>query len=234
MKLTRREMLLTGLGLVVGGCASAGAPLAGRPRTDWPRASAPRRDAGDPVEPDPQPATPEPDDGPAGLSVIPRSRWASRGAVPGRVNAMNGVNRITVHHEGWTPVWFTDYHRTAKRIEHDRHVHVDNRGWGDLGYHYIIDRAGRLWQGRRLRYQGAHVADNNEHNIGVMCLGNFDKQQPSEAQLRKLIDTLTALRRQYDVPVSRVFTHQELNPTACPGANLQPRMVRIRRGGYLA
>ena len=225
---------LSALGLLVAGCSTPGG-YATRPRTEWPTdISRPRADAGRTVRPDPAPAPAPTTDRVPGLSVIPRQRWASRGAVPGRVNRMGAINRITVHHEGWTPVWFDDYQKTAKRIEHDRHVHVDNRGWGDIGYHYIIDRAGRVWEGRSLHYQGAHVADNNEHNIGVVCLGNFDKQQPSRQQLQSLIDTLRALRQQHNVPVHRIHTHQELNPTRCPGAHLQPRMVSIRSNGYLA
>ncbi len=147
---------------------------------------------------------------------------------------MNGVTRMTVHHEGWTPVWFTDFDHAAERIEQDRHVHVDNRGWGDLGYHFVIDRAGRLWEGRKLKYQGAHVADHNEHNIGIMCLGNFDKQQPSQVQLQTLTNTLKTLRKHYNVPINRIYTHQELNPTACPGSNLQPRVASLRTNGHLA
>ncbi|MFW6038876.1 MAG: peptidoglycan recognition family protein [bacterium] len=233
MSMTRRQMLLAGLGLLVGGCTSTGARLTDRPRTTWPTDTSAPRDAGRAVEP----AVPAPpaERGPAGpLDAIARQKWASRGAVRGRVNAMDGINRITVHHEGWTPVWFTDYQRTAKRIEHDRHIHVDDRGWGDIGYHYIIDRAGRVWEGRDLRYQGAHVSEHNEHNLGIMCLGNFDRQKPTEAQLRTLIDTLQTLRKTYSVPVSRIYTHQELTPTRCPGSNLQPRMVSIRERGYLA
>ena len=46
-------------------------------------------------------------------------------------------------------------------------------------------------------------------------------------------DTIRKLQRQYRIPVSRVYTHQELSPTRCPGKTLQPRMVRFRRDGTL-
>lgn len=149
-----------------------------------------------------------------------------------RLNPMNGVNRITVHHEGWTQVWFTDKATTAKRLDQIRRNHVD-RGWGDIGYHYIVDRAGRVWEGRNLRYQGAHVKDQNEHNIGILVLGNFNVQQPSEAQMKALVQTIRTLMRAYNVPASRVYTHQELNSSTCPGRNLQQRMISLRRSGAL-
>lgn len=234
MSMTRREILVAGLGLLVSGCAGGGPRLTDRPRTAWPTDVSEPRGAGRTVEPPYAAARPAERTVAGPLRVIGRDRWASRGAVSGRVNPMNGVNRITVHHEGWTPVTFTDYQRTAQRIEHDRHIHVDDRGWGDIGYHYIIDRAGRLWEGRNLHYQGAHVSNHNEHNIGVMCLGNFDRQRPSQAQLRALVEALQTLRRHYNVPVSRIHTHQELNPTRCPGTHLQSQFVSLRRGGHFA
>ena len=97
----------------------------------------------------------------------------------------------------------------------------------------IFLAAGRLWHGRDLRYQGAHVPAHNEHNIGVMVLGNFDLQQPTRAQMVTLQDTLIRLKRIYRVPVTRLYTHQELTPTRCPGSSLQPQMVDLRRSGRL-
>jgi len=149
-----------------------------------------------------------------------------------RINMMNGISHITVHHEGWTAVWFSDYRATQARLRLIQKAHMDRR-WADIGYHYIIDRAGRLWEGRPIQYQGAHVPGHNEHNIGLMVLGNFELQHPSDAQMTKLQETLIQLRRQYDVPISHVHTHQELTPTKCPGKALQPEMVAMRHNGLL-
>jgi len=166
--------------------------------------------------------------------AIPRGRWARQAPIPSRLNPMRQVAKITVHHEGWTPVWFTDTTATAARLELIRKSHLNRMRAGDIGYHFIIDRAGRVWEGRSLRYQGAHVKANNEYNIGVMCLGNFDKQSPSSRQLLGLQNTLALLMKQYRVPLGRVYTHQEINPTACPGKNLQPRVAALRSNGHLA
>jgi len=147
---------------------------------------------------------------------------------------MKGVSRITVHHEGYTPVWFTDEASTRARLEQVRTIHTRDRHWGDIGYHYIIDRAGRVIEGRNIAYQGAHVKQQNPHNVGVMLLGNFEKQVPSSAQLAGLQRTLRHLMLTYRVPVKRVYTHRELGPTACPGRNLQPRVASLRTSGALA
>ena len=166
--------------------------------------------------------------GSGAVQPISRSTWTSAGPDLSDINPMNGVNRITVHHEGMPdPVYFTDYNTCRARMELIRSSHR-RRGWSDIGYHYVVDRAGRLWEARSIAYQGAHVRDNNEHNVGVMCMGNFDIQQPSEAQLRTLARTVQQIRQYYRVSESRIYTHQEINPTACPGRNMQPRVVAMR------
>jgi N-acetyl-anhydromuramyl-L-alanine amidase AmpD len=167
----------------------------------------------------------------AALPVVARGRWCSQGIAHLDIDAMNGIQRITVHHEGFQPVYFRDERSTAQRINAVRNAHLA-RGWADIGYHFIIDREGRIWEGRDLRYQGAHASDQNEHNIGVMLLGNFDRQAPTQAQTSSLQLTLNSLMRSHHVRKNRVFTHQELprQATSCPGRSLQAHMVTLRRG----
>ena len=242
MTLSRREVLITGVGLLIaGGCTERTATLISRPRPLWPeQIRKPQDSAVLTTAEEPKPlihktslSSPLPSTIADSINAIPRTQWTRYGPVSRKINLMNRIDRITVHHEGWTTVWFDDATNTAARLELIRKVHVRDRKWADIGYHYIIDRSGRLWEGRNLRYQGAHVRAHNEHNIGVMLLGNFDKQRPTDSQITALISTLKTLMRKYNVPTNRVFTHQEITPTACPGSHLQPKMVVIRRSGYL-
>lgn len=146
---------------------------------------------------------------------------------------MNGVGRITVHHSGVDSSAIRSQSQAAKHLESIRQSHVRN-GWADIGYHYIIDPQGRVWEGRSVWKQGAHVKDENEHNLGVMLMGNFDRQQPTADALRSLQSVLVAQMRSCRVATNRVYTHQELKPTACPGRNLQSKMVAMRsRNGAL-
>jgi len=168
------------------------------------------------------------------LRIIPRTSWTNTSPIASSVNPMGSVGRITVHHEGSTPVYFDDAQTTIKRLQLIQTVHVRDNKWADIGYHYIIDRAGRIWEGRPLQFQGAHVKANNEHNAGIMVLGNFDKQPPTNEQISSLLQTVVALRRANGVPVNKLYTHQEINPTQCPGTSLQGQMVNLRRGGYFA
>lgn len=235
MKLTRREMLLAGVGALIAGCSAAPSSVASRrPSPVWPTvATPPSADRVVAYKPAPAPPVAAAASGPLPHAVA-RARWARSGPVMARVNPMNGVKRITVHHEGSTIFTRTDFAATAARVEGIRHYHVSERRFGDIGYHYIVDRAGTVWAGRDVRYQGAHVSEQNEHNVGVMCLGNFNKQSPTDAQLTALRATVAALAGYYNVPRNRIYTHRELGPTSCPGSSLQPRVASMRASGQLA
>jgi hypothetical protein len=109
------------------------------------------------------------------------------------------------------------------------------RRWADIGYHYVIDPAGRVWEGRPTRLQGAHVKDHNENNLGIVVLGNFEEQRPTPEALRALDAFVAQQMQRLAVPISEVWTHRELMPTACPGRNLQSYMAATRSGsGRLA
>lgn len=257
MKFSRRDLIIGGLGmLAVGGCESTQTTPSGfaghgleRPGPLWPSVAQRPVVTGQaevvPIVPAPPryvPPTPQPDvpikrpTPPVAMSlgqlqIIPRSSWAKASPIGSRIRKMGSVSRITVHHEGWTPVWFTDTTTTAARLDAIRRGHLSRLRAGDIGYHYIIDRAGRIWQGRDDSYQGAHVRSNNENNIGIMVLGNFETQTPSSAQLASLRNTLLALKKEHKVSTRRIYTHKEITSTSCPGRNLQGQMVNLRRSG---
>jgi len=167
--------------------------------------------------------------------VLPRSEWARGAPICSLMNPMLPVRYITVHHDGMTPLQATDEGSSRARIETIRNGHRGN-GWGDIGYHFVIDRNGRVWEGRAINWQGAHVRNCNEGNIGICCLGNFDQQAPSAAQLAALERQVKVLMQLYGVPKSRVKTHQEWSgaKTACPGKALQAQMNSLRKGSRLA
>ncbi len=223
---TRRAFLLM-LGMAaLAGCAKQ-ASISTMPGPPW----------GDPEGP--PLARPLPPPAPSRLpdradGVMPRSAWAGDGPATAEMNVMTTIRYITVHHDGMDPFYATDRGSTAEHLELIRRLHR-RKGWGDIGYHFAVDPAGRIWEARPLRYQGAHVKDHNPGNIGIVVLGNFEEQAPSDTQLQGLRAHLAVLMRTYNVPSGRVQTHQEWNGarTACPGGSLQNQIQRWRRSGTL-
>lgn len=223
----RRSFVFLGM-LAFAGCAAS--------RTDtlpgpiWPDIA--------PPPPPPPPPTVSTGSTPAPTTfegVHPRSEWTRAAPVGTLMNPMLPVKYITVHHDGLKPFNTADESASRARLEMIRNGHRGN-GWGDIGYHFLIDRNGRVWEGRAINWQGAHVKNWNEGNIGICCLGNFDQQAPSAAQLAALERQLKVLMRTYGVPKSRVKTHQEWAgaATACPGKSLQSQMIAMRKGSRLA
>ena len=190
------------------------------------------------VKPAPKapPATSKPigETNPVGEAALPwakpRYLWAKAQPDFANLNPMLPVTAITVHHDGLDDLVFaTDTATMSARIEHYRMGHR-GKGWADIGYHLVIDRSGTLWQGRAIRWQGAHVKNRNEGNVGVLVMGNFERQQPTAAQMKTLDRVLRDLMRTYRVSKSRVYTHREWPDaeTACPGRNLQPKVASLR------
>lgn len=228
--LNRREIINTGLlmgaGLLLTGCAKKGRFV---PMTEAEKNGPPH------IEPSPSYARPTPVPTPAGPDgIIPRREWTSAAPIMSLTNPMNGVNRITVHHSAIISASVRGKADAARMMDTIRRGHL-TQGWADIGYHYVIDPQGRIWEGRSVRFQGAHVKENNEHNLGIMCMGNFDMERPSPETLAALDAFVADRMRAYNISINRVYTHQEIKPTACPGRNLQGYMVATRSGsGRLA
>ena len=236
----RRTVLFWSVGLLIPACSGARAPRQDPyPAADraWPEVVEHHPDPELPVEaPEPAVAEPEPQtpvEKP--LEILSRQEWATEPPNQARVLALGDVKWITIHHEG-APVTRSEISRseTAQLLDRLRSYHVQARGWADIGYHYIIDPAGRVWEGRPASLRGAHVRDHNENNLGVMLLGNFELQSPSQAQLETLPRLVRKLRWDHGVPERAMKSHREWVATACPGKHLQPRFEAMRSEGAFA
>ena len=218
--LARRSFLLVGVALLVG-CGTKRV-TSSLPSPIWSGTQKPQLEL--PVQ---EAMLPEPS---ATLGAISRRAWAKGQPIPKHMNRMLPAKFITIHHDGGTSFTNTSRASAALRLETIRSSHLRRDGgrWGDIGYHFAIDPAGRLWQGRPLNWQGAHVKAKNEGNIGVVVLGNFELQPVNRAQAAAVESTLRSLMKKYSIPVSRVRTHQEWAPTVCHGKSLQRLMVGIR------
>ena len=92
--------------------------------------------------------------------------------------------------------------------------HVEERGWSDIGYHFVIRRNGLVEAGRDIKLAGAHARAVNGTSVGVCMVGkeNFDSRQ-----FDSLRDTVQMLLKLY--PDSKVIGHCDVEPKKpqCPG-----------------
>jgi N-acetyl-anhydromuramyl-L-alanine amidase AmpD len=101
--------------------------------------------------------------------------------------------------------------------------------WGDLPYHFYIDAAGRIGEGRDVNYAGdSNTRYNTADRLQIVLEGNFDKDQPTPEQLRALDQLVIWLATKYRVPSSKISGHNDHAPTDCPGRNLKSYLPQLR------
>jgi LysM repeat protein len=155
---------------------------------------------------------------------VPRSNWTKQAINVKLTTPMGGTpTRITVHHSGDVKDVQFDSREWLQRIDLN-HIRGINHPepWACIGYHFIIDTSGRVFEGRPMKYQGAHAGNNevNRLNIGICLIGDFERQRVPQEQRRALLETLDRLCLDYGINRSAVFGHKHFRVTACPGKNL--------------
>ena len=93
------------------------------------------------------------------------------------------------------------------------------RGFSDVGYHFVIRRTGVIELGRPLEYMGAHAKGNNHDSIGVCYIG---EKEPTKDQLKSLLNVYRVARQKYGIEFSDWFGHGELDHKKpyCPGFSM--------------
>jgi peptidoglycan hydrolase-like amidase len=130
----------------------------------------------------------------------------------------------------------------AERVRALYEYHANNRGWGDVGYHYLIDEDGQIYEGKAGgKYVVAgHAYCNNIGTVGVALLGNFEVEEPSQEQLKALQWLLKDLTDTYNIDPSKniqfhgktmppIVGHRDLLSTDCPGFYAYGTLNEIRK-----
>ena len=162
------------------------------------------------------------------LPLIRRNAWDRSRPIRSRLRFASPYWRITIHHAGTDPFQATSPNAVARELSHIVAAHRD-RHFGDIAYHLAIDYAGRVWEGRSLSFEGAHVANANVGNIGILLIGNFERQYPSNAQLIAMGNLVDIVRAKCRIRPSQVYGHRDLSPSMCPGRSLYPYVASLRK-----
>ncbi|MFW5878209.1 MAG: carboxypeptidase regulatory-like domain-containing protein [Myxococcota bacterium] len=159
---------------------------------------------------------------------VSRSGWNAR---PSRCSSRTTFTRITVHHTA-TPS--DDRSSMPARMRQMQSYHMDNRGYCDIGYHFLIGQDGKVYQGREESLLGGHVKSNNSRNAGVSFIGTYTSAPPSQAMMSAGARVLSAISCHYDIALSSetVKGHRDYAPgNECPGSALYPRLSDLISAG---
>jgi len=120
---------------------------------------------------------------------------------------MREITEIIVHCSD-TPA---GRHTTVEEI---RQWHLD-RGWSDIGYHYVIYLDGTVHEGRPVERIGSHCKGHNKNSIGICYIGGgkgIDTR--TEEQKEAMVDMLEYLKTTY--PKARIYGHRDFSTKSCP------------------
>lgn len=126
------------------------------------------------------------------------------------------TNKIIIHCSATRPS------QDKVDVKEIRRWHVDERGWSDIGYHFVIKRDGTLEKGRSENLVGAHTVGENHDSIGICLVGGIEQNsmEPeenfTENQFKTLHDLLAKLKVKYGNKI-RIFGHNDFDKKkACP------------------
>jgi hypothetical protein len=118
----------------------------------------------------------------ASIAVIPRAAWGANAALTERMHPNTPIRHVTIHHTA-------DKNRAGARsadvLRSIQSFHVGSKKWGDVAYHYFIDPAGLVYEGRDPRYAADTATDYEPRGHVTVCvLGNFEVETPTPALAR--------------------------------------------------
>jgi len=213
------------------------APSAPSPDKGAPEGAGPASDATDAPQP----------------NILSRSAWGAdeswRSSDP---TYSDTIEQAHIHHTAGS----NDYTRAdvPAIIRGDYWYHTQVLGWSDLGYNFVVDKFGRIWEGRAGGIEravlGAHTLGFNHDSFGVAAIGRYGAAAPSPDLVRSLV-RLTAWKLDaYDrkpagttrvrsagsdryaagtwVRLPVIDGHRDTNQTACPGDSLYAKLPDIR------
>lgn len=166
--------------------------------------------------------------------VVDRAAW---GAKPANETLMRSQtqNEILIHHTAVRQQPKLSLEKKLQNLQafsQKQGALEDGRqkaAWGDVPYHFYIDVSGRIGEGRSLKFAGdTNTKYDTINRIQIVVEGNFEREQPSDAQLKSLRETVIWLAQTHKVPPTKISAHNDHAQTSCPGKNLKPVLSELR------
>jgi hypothetical protein len=180
-------------------------------------------------------------------SFCDRACWCPSGdCTPQSSPTYIDVTHIIVHHSATNYSEGTDYKQVVYSYWD---YHVNTHGWNDIGYNWLVDPNGIIYEGRGDSVQGAHFSCMNGNTMGVCVIGNFETAIPTTQSLEALENLIAweATDKGIDVMTSSYHPPSQLNlqhisghldgnsatvgcpsGTLCPGMHLYNELPTIR------
>jgi hypothetical protein len=185
---------------------------------------------------------------PAQPAIVSRSAWGAdesyrtlNTGCPSQPLVASNVRFAVVHHTASTNAYTAADSAAMIRAIYYFHTHTNQ--WCDIGYNFLVDRFGTVFEGRyggvTQAIVGAHAEGFNTGSTGVAVLGTFTTEavpSPAYAAVRNLLAWKLALHGvdpngtivAGGIPVRTITGHRDVNSTECPGGMAEALLPQLR------
>ena len=169
-------------------------------------------------------------------NICTRACWGARA---GSTSYMSALTRAIIHHTAGSEFNTSGLEASKANVRAIQNLHI-SKGWGDIGYHFLVDKHGNIFEGRMGSMsslpRGTHDAFNT-NSFGFNLMGYFHptvNNVPTSVMMNALYDVIAWRMPNgwtpYGSPggtygelgnnVGRVDAHRRVIATACPGDNI--------------
>jgi uncharacterized protein with LGFP repeats len=186
--------------------------------------------------------------------IITRAEWGGDKVKPRTAPVYGEVELAFVHHT----VTANDYgpEDSAGIVLGIARYHRDHNGWNDIGYQFLVDKYGQIFEGRdggmELAVVGAQAQGYNSVSTGISCIGDYRTVALTEDGIDSLARLLAWKLSVHGVPcrgrvtvtsqggetnrygygrrvaLDRISGHRDGNATTCPGSAVYDELPAIR------
>ncbi len=174
-------------------------------------------------------------------SICNRACWGARAA--SGCQTMSALTRVIVHHTAASSQWnTTGQASSASMVRGLQNYNLDNNGYCDIEYHWMIDKFGNIFEARYGGMNGSLVKGahdgNNSNSHGISLMGYFHtpyNHQAPQVMLNQLYDLIAwrmpsgwspyGAGTYNSVTVGYLDGHRKVKATACPGDLIHPNLI---------
>lgn len=178
-------------------------------------------------------------------AICTRSCWGAR-APQCSITQMSSLTRAIIHHTGAAPEYSTDYETSKSKCRSNQAYVMDSLGYCDADYHFYVDAAGHVFEGRSGSMSGLPRGSHdgcNANSFGFALLGYFHPpyNQAFTSVMRANLEAVIAWRMPSawsatgsgtycSGTVGTMDGHNKVKATACPGDGVIPLIPAMRTG----
>jgi hypothetical protein len=157
--------------------------------------------------------------------ILTRQAWGAKQALPGMKPQL--VGGIILHNTGVRKNRGTSLESKMRGLQNFSQSPGEvspgqiKPSWPDVPYHFYVDSAGRIAEGRDTNFAGdTNTNYDTSGYIQIVVEGDFEKEAPSKEEISALHDLLAWVLHSRGLTVESITVHKDHASTDCPGRNL--------------